>query len=158
MEVNILVGGAAGQGMDTVMNLIDKALVREGFGLIYTKDYMSRVRGGHNFSRLRIAAETPWSPVDKTDIIVALNEETYHLHRETLSPVGKVIYDPELFSLPQNEARGISVPAVFPEENSFAMDEISSGGAYSLIAAVHTRSANITQKHTSRGQTDFRVD
>jgi hypothetical protein len=51
-----------------------------------------------------------------------------------------------------------SYPAVFPEENSFALDGISSGGAYSLIAAVHTRSANITQKHTSRGQADFRVD
>ncbi len=109
MEVNILVGGAAGQGMETVMNLLGKALVREGYSIIYTKDYMSRVRGGHNFSRLRIAAGTPWSTVKAIDIMVALNEETYRLHAADLVPSAKIIYDPGLFSLPQDEARGIPV-------------------------------------------------
>lgn len=109
MEVNILVGGAAGQGMDTVMNLLGKALVREGYGLIYTKDYMSRVRGGHNFSRLRIAAATPWTNVKSFDILVALNEETYQLHQDNLTPSGKIIYDPDLFDLPGDESRGLPV-------------------------------------------------
>ncbi len=109
MEVNILVGGAAGQGMDTVMNLLGKALTREGYGLIYTKDYMSRVRGGHNFSRLRIAAGKPWSNVETFDILVALNEETYYLHHDNLAPSGRVIYDPRLFDLPDDETRGVSV-------------------------------------------------
>lgn len=109
MEINILIGGAAGQGMDTVMNLLGKALVREGYGLIYTKDYMSRVRGGHNFSMLRIAATTPWTVVESTDILVALNEETYQLHQDKLTPSGRVIYDPELFSLPDDESRGLPI-------------------------------------------------
>lgn len=109
MEVNILVGGAAGQGMDTVMNLLGKALVREGYGLIYTKDYMSRVRGGHNFSRLRISAATPWTIVESFEILVALNEETYQLHQDKLTPSGKIIYDPDLFDLPDDESRGLPV-------------------------------------------------
>lgn len=109
MEVNILVGGAAGQGMDTVMNLLGKALVREGYSLIYTKDYMSRVRGGHNFSRLRIAAGKPWTNIETVDILVALNEETYQLHQANLVPSGKVIYDPLRFDLPDDESRGIPV-------------------------------------------------
>jgi len=109
MDLNILVGGAAGQGMETVMNILGKSLVREGFGIIYTKDYMSRVRGGHNFSRLRIASGTPWSTVEKIDILVALNEETYYLHRDHLPPSARVIYDPQEFSLPESEQRGIPV-------------------------------------------------
>ncbi len=109
MEVNIVVGGAAGQGMDTVMNLLGKALVREGYGLIYSKDYMSRVRGGHNFSRLRIAEGKPWSPVESIDVLVALNEETYEIHHENLDSSGKVIFDPGEFSLPEEESRGIPV-------------------------------------------------
>lgn len=109
MEVNILVGGAAGQGMETIMNLLGKALVREGCSLIYNKDYMSRVRGGHNFSRLRIAADSPWSTVGSIDILVALNEETYTLHRENLVPSGRVIYDPQHITLPEDEDRGVPV-------------------------------------------------
>jgi len=90
VEVNILIGGAAGQGMETVMTLLGKTLVREGYGIIYSKDYMSRVRGGHNFSRLRIASDSPWTTIESADILVALNEETYDYHRELLSPSGKI--------------------------------------------------------------------
>ncbi len=109
MEVNILVGGAAGQGMDTVMNLLGKALAREGYGLIYTKDYMSRVRGGHNFSRLRIAPGNPWTNFQSADILVALNEETYNVHCANLSPSGRIIFDPQYFNLPEDEDRGVPV-------------------------------------------------
>ncbi|MFO8191347.1 MAG: 2-oxoacid:acceptor oxidoreductase subunit alpha [Bacillota bacterium] len=109
MEVNILIGGAAGQGMETVMTLLGKTLVREGYGIIYSKDYMSRVRGGHNFSRLRIASDSPWTTIESADILVALNEETYEYHRELLSPSGKIIYDPGLFRMPFSEDRGVPV-------------------------------------------------
>jgi 2-oxoglutarate/2-oxoacid ferredoxin oxidoreductase subunit alpha len=109
MDINILVGGAAGQGMDTVMNLLGKALVREGYGIIYTKDYMSRVRGGHNFSRLRIGSGALWSNVESIDILVALNEETYEIHHDRLVPSGRIIYDSMLFQLPNDETRGVPV-------------------------------------------------
>ncbi len=109
MEVNVLIGGAAGQGMETIMNLLGKALVKEGFGLIYTKDYMSRVRGGHNFTRLRIAPGHPWTTLESVDVLVALNEETYLRHSDHLTPTGRVIYDPQLFNLPEGESRGVPV-------------------------------------------------
>jgi len=108
-DVNILVGGAAGQGVDTVMNLLGKTLTREGYYLILSKDYMSRVRGGHNFSRLRIAAAPPWSFAETTDILLSLNEETYFLHRDSLESGGKVIFDPGRFLPPHGEHRGVPV-------------------------------------------------
>ncbi len=110
MEVNVLIGGAAGQGMETVMHMLGKALAREGYLFIATKDYMSRVRGGHNFSRLRIAAERPWSPVDTADILVAMNAETYRLHEKNLGRDGRILFDPARFSLPEEEGRGLPVP------------------------------------------------
>jgi hypothetical protein len=51
-----------------------------------------------------------------------------------------------------------SYPAEFPDQNGFALGGITFGEVYSLIAAVHNRSASITQKHTSRGQVDFRAE
>ncbi len=109
MEINLLIGGAAGQGMETVLHFLGKALVREGYQLISCKDYMSRVRGGHNFFTMRISGTTPFAPARQTDILVALNEETYQIHRHNLADGGKVLYDPELFSLPENESRGIPI-------------------------------------------------
>jgi 2-oxoglutarate/2-oxoacid ferredoxin oxidoreductase subunit alpha len=109
MEVNLLIGGAAGQGMDTITHLLGKALTREGYGVLLAKDYMSRVRGGHNFSWLRVAEATPGAAPEQAHILVALNEETYRLHQESLLPDGKVIFDPGLFSLPTGEQRGIPV-------------------------------------------------
>jgi len=109
MELNILVGGAAGQGMETVMHMVGKVLARDGYRFISSKDYMSRVRGGHNFSRLRISEDTPWTTVKTVDILVALNEETYHLHKEDLVEKGKILYDPSLFSLPEESKRGMPI-------------------------------------------------
>lgn len=109
MDLNILVGGAAGQGMDTIMYMVGRALARNGYQFISTKDYMSRVRGGHNFSKLRISSSTPWSAVEETDILIALNEETYELHQSSLKSTGKVIYDPAEFALPAGENRGLPI-------------------------------------------------
>ncbi len=109
MDINIVIGGAAGQGLETIAYLLSKSLVRQGFGVRASRDYMSRVRGGHNISRLRIATEAPLAASERTDILVALNQETYDLHHTTLAENGQVIYDPDSFSLPENESRGVPV-------------------------------------------------
>lgn len=143
MEINILVGGEAGQGMETVMNLLGRSLVRAGFSLIYTKDYMSRVRGGHNFSRLRIAGETPWTTVASIDIMVALNAETYALHHSNLTPSSRVIYDPELFELPEDENRGVPVmlKKLAKEAGGAVMANTVAVGALLLLLGLQTKIA-----------------
>ena len=154
MEINILIGGAAGQGMETIMNLLGKTLVREGFGLIYTKDYMTRVRGGHNFSRLRIAPGTPWSTVESVDILVALNEETYNLHRDNLTPSGRVIYDPQLFSIPENENRGIPVELqkLAEEAGGKVMANTVAVGALLVLIGLETPTVEELLKDTFAGK------
>lgn len=109
MELNILVGGAAGQGMDTIGHLLSRALVREGYNILTSKDYMSRIRGGHNFTSVRIAARGPWAPGEAVDLLIALNEETYHIHRESVVQRGRIIYDPDMFELHEDEKRGVPV-------------------------------------------------
>ncbi len=154
MEVNILIGGAAGQGMETIMNLLGKALVREGFGLIYTKDYMSRVRGGHNFSRLRIAPGNPWTTVESADLLVALNEETYHIHLDSLNPSGRVIYDPELFNLPEGENRGVPVEMkkLAEEAGGRVMANTVAVGALLVLLGLETPTVEELLKDTFAGK------
>ena len=50
---NLLIGGAAGQGIDTVADILEKLLKRSGYNVFTARDFMSRIRGGHNFSLIR---------------------------------------------------------------------------------------------------------
>lgn len=93
---NLLIGGAAGQGIDTAAALLEKLLKRSGYSVLTTRDFMSRVRGGHNFSLIRFGTEPVLSHSERLDGIVALNEETAELHKNQLSENGFLLCDENL--------------------------------------------------------------
>ena len=88
MDFNILIGGEAGQGLKTVDNILGKILFREGFNIFSSKDFMSRIRGGHNFMQLRISDEKLYGPDNDLDLLIALNKESVDIHREQLKDDG----------------------------------------------------------------------
>ncbi len=96
MLINVLIGGEAGQGMDTLASLLEKTLHREGYAVFTSKDYMSRIRGGHNFILVRSGTETATSHDPDPDVIVALNRETAELHQDRLKPGGVILGDGDL--------------------------------------------------------------
>ncbi|AQM58966.1 2-oxoacid:acceptor oxidoreductase subunit alpha [Clostridium baratii] len=94
MDYNILIGGSAGQGMDTVSDFLEKALKKKGFYVFSNKDYMSRVRGGHNYTQIRFGVSTPiYSHKNELDLILALDENTAISHIKDLKEDGKIIVD-----------------------------------------------------------------
>lgn len=103
---NILVGGAAGQGIDTTVAILEKLLKKSGYFIYTTRDFMSRVRGGHNFSLLRFGTEPITSHSDKLDGIIALNDETVRLHKDKLSEKGFILCDS---SLETNDLKAIKL-------------------------------------------------
>lgn len=107
MKQNVLIGGAAGQGMDTLSYLFEKLLQRSGLYVFSNKDYMSRIRGGHNFIQVRFGTERITAHDYDLDLIVALNDETLDYHLERLKPEGLTLGDeglkqgaPSLLRLP----------------------------------------------------------
>lgn len=104
---NLLIGGAAGQGIETTGNMIEKLLKANGFNVFVTRDLMSRVRGGHNFTTLRFGREPVMSHDETVDGIIAVNEETVAQHLGKLREDGFCIVDesyegddPRLIKLP----------------------------------------------------------
>ena len=93
---NILIGGAAGQGIDTTVSILEKAFKRSGYFVYTVRDFMSRVRGGHNFMVIRFGNEAITSHSSKLDGIIALNEETVDLHLENLKDGGFILCDSNL--------------------------------------------------------------
>lgn len=87
-DVSIKIGGEAGQGMKLISGLLGKAFVRKGFWVFTNQDVMSRIRGGHNFSQIRIAEHPVNNPSSRVDILVCLDEKTLDLHKdETRGPI-----------------------------------------------------------------------
>ena len=77
MKKSIVIAGAAGEGINTVEHFIERILKKNGYEIFSYKNYMSRVRGGYNYSTIVISDELLFAPVDKADIFIALNREAY---------------------------------------------------------------------------------
>ncbi len=89
MECSVKFGGEAGHGLLTLELELTERLSRIGCHFFATKNYMSRIRGGHNFHMIRIAEEPvhalsgePW------DVVIAFDEESERRHRGTLQKKG----------------------------------------------------------------------
>ncbi len=93
---NLLIGGAAGQGIDTAAAVLEKALKRSGYHVFTMRDFMSRVRGGHNFTTVRFGPEPIYGHSGKFTGIIAFNEETAALHKDGLTEGGFILCDAAL--------------------------------------------------------------
>ncbi|MHB1361358.1 MAG: 2-oxoacid:acceptor oxidoreductase subunit alpha [Thermoleophilia bacterium] len=93
MDYTIRIGGQAGQGLQTIGAVLGKLFARSGFHVFTHQDYMSRIRGGHNYYQLRLADHPISSSRSLVDILVALDKTTVAGHRGELAPGGIIIYD-----------------------------------------------------------------
>jgi 2-oxoglutarate ferredoxin oxidoreductase subunit alpha len=96
LDYSLLIGGAAGQGLDTSANILEKILKRSGFYVFTYRDYMSMVRGGHNFTQIRFSDKEISSFTDEVNIILALNKETIEVHKHKLKHDGNIICGEEI--------------------------------------------------------------
>lgn len=94
--LNICIAGEAGQGLDTMGQLLSRALVRSGYNIVVTQSYLSRIRGGHNTFTIRVSTENISASQDKLDLLVALNEQSVEKHQNMLDSQGLVLLNSEL--------------------------------------------------------------
>ncbi len=109
-NINILVAGEAGQGLVTVGELTAKALVRSGYEVTVTQDYLSRIRGGLNTFAIRTGPDPVHGPCDEVDVLVALDKAGVDTHVGRVTARGLVLADvafapqgPECLRIPLRE-------------------------------------------------------
>ncbi len=93
MDFKILVGGEAGQGIQTTGAILARAFTRMGFHVFADQDYESRIRGGHNFYRIRVRESQTLAISESLDLLIAFNKESVSLHLSELAPNGIAICD-----------------------------------------------------------------
>ncbi len=95
IDLNVTVGGEAGQGLLTIGFVLSKMLARGGYYIFGDQDYESRIRGGHYFFRGRISDAPVRAVNEPIDILLALNFQTIELHKAEMATGGIVIADPK---------------------------------------------------------------
>jgi len=95
IDFNFMVGGEAGQGVQSVGFLLAKVFARGGYNVFADQDYESRVKGGHNFFRVRVSDRKVGAIAEDVDILIALDMDSIELHRPNMVNEGIIIFDGE---------------------------------------------------------------
>ena len=88
-DISIVLCGEAGQGIQTVEELLTRILKLSGYYVFATKEYMSRVRGGSNSTQIRVSSKPIQAPVARIDVLIPLDKEAIkhvssHLSEHTI--------------------------------------------------------------------------
>ncbi len=90
-DLNVIIAGAAGEGIQTVGDILAAAVSAEGYAVSTWKEYESRIRGGLNSYSLRMAEEPRNAPLEEADVLLALNQDAAGKYKERLKPEGTLL-------------------------------------------------------------------
>ncbi|RJP29842.1 MAG: 2-oxoacid:acceptor oxidoreductase subunit alpha [Candidatus Omnitrophota bacterium] len=116
-DFSILIGGKAGDGIDKAGLIIAKIINRLGLYVYIYRDYPSIIRGGHTFSIIRASAKRISCHKDNIDVLLAINQETFDLHKERLNGDGIVIYNSDNVKTASAGMYGFNLDEVVKKEN-----------------------------------------
>jgi 2-oxoglutarate ferredoxin oxidoreductase subunit alpha len=148
VDFNFMVGGEAGQGVQLAGFLLAKALARGGYHVFADQDYESRVRGGHNFFRVRVKDSRVGAIAETLDMLIVLDKESITLHKKELT--GVTIFDGErikgaggngLFSVPLERLAG----------DKLMSNTVALGAALGLVEYDFEILANVLRDHFGTG-------
>jgi 2-oxoglutarate ferredoxin oxidoreductase subunit alpha len=90
-DLNIVVAGAAGEGIQTVGGVLAQAALSQGYAVFSWQEFESRVRGGHSRFCVRIGENIRNAPLEKADILIGLNDKAVEKYKHLVKGFGIVI-------------------------------------------------------------------
>jgi len=97
-EVSVVLCGEAGQGIQTVEQILVRYLKLSGFHVFATKEYMSRVRGGSNSTQIRISSKRASAYLDRIDILIPFHQGGIKHVEKRITPETIILGDREIIS------------------------------------------------------------
>ncbi|MCF7910069.1 2-oxoacid:acceptor oxidoreductase family protein [Candidatus Pacearchaeota archaeon] len=124
MRLNLLFGGPAGGGINTVSEITSKILSEHGYYVFNYRDYPSLIRGGHNFNIVSFSDNIIASHESKLDVIVAMDDLSVELHKSKLKKDGIILnYKPfEDLGRDVNIALSAALASVFGIDKKIILD------------------------------------
>ena len=137
MDCTLRVGGEAGQGLVTVGGALAKVFSGIGCHVFTHQDYMSRVRGGHNFYQIRFSDHEISASREMVDILLALDLKTIEIHRKNLRDEGFILYDSGITKKKFEEPEFMDIPfrkiALDVGKESIMENTVATGAALGML-------------------------
>jgi 2-oxoglutarate ferredoxin oxidoreductase subunit alpha len=92
-DLSIVLSGEAGQGLQTLEQLMIKVFKLSGYHVYSYSEFMSRIRGGNNSTQIRISAKRVASYLRRIDIFVPLHTGAMERFRERITPETVILGD-----------------------------------------------------------------
>jgi 2-oxoglutarate ferredoxin oxidoreductase subunit alpha len=133
--VTVKIGGEAGQGIQTVGQLLALVCQQAGLYVFGINDFESRIRGGHSFFQIRISDRQVRAPHQCVHLLVAMDRTTFEFHHEQVVPDGLTL---------MNESHagraGNVIPLALSElaqraGSAITANTVAAGAALSLLGA-----------------------
>lgn len=109
-DISIVLCGEAGQGIQTVEQLLTRTLKFAGYNVFSTKEFMSRIRGGSNSTSIRVSSKKVLAPIDRADILIPLSRGAVEHVNKRISPETIILGEKEIFGDEYHGDRAIDVP------------------------------------------------
>lgn len=91
IDVTVKIGGEAGQGIQTVGQLLALTCQKAGLYVFAINDFESRIRGGHSFFQIRISDKQVRAPHHQVNMLVCLDRKTLEIHRAEMTADGLIM-------------------------------------------------------------------
>ncbi len=145
--MNLCIGGAAGDGIETMAGILEKTLQRSGFYVHSIRDFMSRIRGGHNFAQVRFDVEPVKAHRDALDILIAYDLRSYQQHKDRLKEDGILLADPQL-EIEDKRLLPIALKSLAKESGSARTIGVVCIGALSKLLGLSMETAETVLKES----------
>ncbi len=135
VDITVTIGGEAGQGIQTVGDLLAQVCQKAGLYVMAINDFESRIRGGHSFVQIRVSDHEIFSPRNAVHLLIALDRRTVLLHQDKI-PDGGLILSRESFE----EAKKPLVPVPFEDladqaGGKITANTVAAGSCLALLGA-----------------------
>lgn len=97
-EITLTIGGEAGQGLQTIAQLLARMFIHGGLHVFAVSEFMSRIRGGSNSITVRAADRPVRALKERIDICVFLDSDSLPRLRDRCAPETLQIGDQHLFA------------------------------------------------------------
>lgn len=110
IDINILISGAAGAGIQTMGYILAKAASKSGYPVFAWQEYESRIRGGSNSFLVKINEHVTNSPRMMADLILPFDDRSRSKYLPFLKEDGLLIEADERDGRDERDERAIAVP------------------------------------------------
>jgi 2-oxoglutarate ferredoxin oxidoreductase subunit alpha len=157
IDINIVVSGAAGQGIQTIGDILARTTSGAGYYVFSWQDYESRIRGGSNSYRVRVSESAANCPLVKADVFLPLDTKSKEKYRPLLKEDGILVDEAETGD------RVITVPFVSIAQKEFGNKLFANtvaAGALTAVLGIELEALNavISDEFSRKGEDVVRTN